>query len=250
MLSRIWLTYRRLFPSLGDPSDMTSDRGWGCMLRCGQMLLAEALVRLNLGRSWRWTTECSDENYLRIVRLFEDQPSAPYSLHVMTSLGQATGKNIGEWYGPNTVAHLIRRLRANEEWSSFAVSVPINNVMIVDQTRALSKKSDGSWKPLLLLLPLRLGVDTLNDIYIETLKRFFHVPQGLGILGGAPSKALFLIGYVGQDVLYLDPHTTQDSVSVGRKETSEEQQADLTYHCRCTPRMPFIRLDPSIAMVP
>jgi len=34
---------------LGD-SGYTSDLGWGCMLRCGQMLMAQALINRHLTR--------------------------------------------------------------------------------------------------------------------------------------------------------------------------------------------------------
>ena len=47
--SRIWFTYRKEIARI-EPSFYTSDAGWGCMMRTGQSLLAQAFVQVMLGR--------------------------------------------------------------------------------------------------------------------------------------------------------------------------------------------------------
>lgn len=60
------------------------------------------------GREWEWRRGINDPTYLRILSMFEDHRRATFSLHVISQLGVDEGKPIGEWYGPNTVAQVMR----------------------------------------------------------------------------------------------------------------------------------------------
>ncbi|KAL7744364.1 hypothetical protein ACLKA6_001753 [Drosophila palustris] len=113
--SRIWMTYRREFPTMNG-SSYTSDCGWGCMLRSGQMLLAQGLICHFLGRSWRYDSDSQlhstyeDNMHKKIIKWFGDSSSksSPFSIHALVRLGEQLGKKPGDWYGPASVSYLLK----------------------------------------------------------------------------------------------------------------------------------------------
>lgn len=259
--SIIWCTYRKGFVPIGDEG-LTSDKGWGCMLRCGQMVLGVALTRIHLSSDWVWTPETRDPTYLKIVQRFEDRKLAPYSIHQVALMGASEGKEVGQWFGPNTVAQVIKKLVQHDKWSSLIIHVALDNTVVTkdilqqctvnndrgDSTSIPDNSNVSEWMPLLLIVPLRLGLSEINPTYINGLKLCFQTSQSIGVIGGKPNQALYLIGYVGEEVIYLDPHTTQRSGLIENKTTDEQKEMDCTYHCRYASRIPMLEMDPSVAV--
>ncbi|KPI92270.1 Cysteine protease ATG4D [Papilio xuthus] len=183
-VSRIWMTYRREFPTMAG-STYTSDCGWGCMLRSGQMLLAQALICHFLGRSWRWLPDRPIQNarefqedciHRMIIKWFGDKSSvnSPLSIHQMVSLGEALGKKAGDWYGPASVAHCLKAVMAaaskeNYEFDNLEVYVAQESTVYLEDVNSLCRLPNIGWKSLILLVPVKLGTDKLNPIYSPCL---------------------------------------------------------------------------------
>ncbi|XP_063702807.1 cysteine protease ATG4A isoform X2 [Culicoides brevitarsis] len=245
--SKIWCTYRRGFVPIGSPQ-LTSDKGWGCMLRCGQMVLAQALVALHLGRDWIWTRETRDPTYLKIIEMFEDNRKSPFSIHQIALMGNSEDKKVGEWFGPNTIAQVLKKLVKYDDWGSIDIHVALDNVVVTEEILELCEVEKQIWKPVLLIIPLRLGLTDINPIYIPGLKKCFELPGNVGMIGGRPNQALYFIGYVENEALFLDPHTAQRCGSVGNKSNEEEIEMDETFHQRFVNRIDFKHMDPSLAV--
>jgi hypothetical protein len=328
-----WFTYRKDFPRI-EPSPYTSDAGWGCMLRSGQMLLAQALARHLLGPNWRPKPNVIHPLEKKIIKCFGDYPNCPYSIHKIAQCGLKFGKNVGEWFGPSTIVQVLEEL-VGEHKPGFRMYVSHDGCLYLDQIREIclspvwgdpdtepeqweeeadqldeeeerrysvaaqefimiqnqkrdsnnnnnnnknknknknnhrhdtlnnNKKEKGKekqdneeeeeeeeekederdrrkwagagggvgiegrngngdrngktrWHPVLIVIPLRLGLDVMNESYIPTLKETFHFPQSLGVIGGKPRASYYFIGYQDDYVYYLDPHTIQPAVPLSK----------------------------------
>jgi cysteine protease ATG4 len=193
-----------------------------------------------------WESGTRDTKYLEILSLFADEPTAPLSIHQFASTGaEDGGKAVGQWYGPNTVAHVVRRLLPRLPSSSSArlrAHVVMDNLLVAEDV----DEDEASWTPLVLFVPLRLGLSEINPVYVPGLKACFGAPENvaLGVIGGTPNHALYFVGCVGDELIYLDPHTTQQAVDV-----ILDADADATYHCSSPKRMNILQIDPSLAAV-
>ncbi|KAB2594635.1 cysteine protease ATG4-like [Pyrus ussuriensis x Pyrus communis] len=263
--SKILMTYRKGFEAIGD-SKYTSDVNWGCMLRSSQMLVAQALLFHRLGRSWRRPLHKPlDEAYIEILYHFGDSETSTFSIHNLLQAGKAYDLAAGSWVGPYAMCRtwetLVRCRREvtdlDDQPLPMAVYIVSGDedgerggapvVCIEDASRHCLEFSRGQvdWTPILLLVPLVLGLEKVNPRYIPSLRATFTFPQSLGIMGGKPGASTYIIGVQDEKALYLDPHEVQPVINIRR----DDLEADtLSYHCNVIRHIPLDLIDPSLAI--
>jgi len=336
--SKLWFSYRRNFEPLYQwPRNPThTDAGWGCMLRAGQMLLAETFLRHFLQRDWRLPAlrapRLLPRKYFEILSLFADRQSRKslFSIHNMASAGeQVLNLTAGRWYGPTPVAQILQQLLDRHSAVGMGrrkalllghrppgILVSTDGIVSTDEVhsicsasvarqvtrharhrgtrasrasgrcfpraplgelstrahqglgRAQSEKSQKWCRALLVIVPVRLGLDRVCVAYSCTLSALLRLPQSVGFIGGKPGHALYFVGTHGaQNALYLDPHTVHVSpgnMSFGGSESDDGQgqcgdaqfagarkshaYAFESYHCQHPRSMVINSIDPSLAI--
>ena len=186
------------------------------------------------------------EIYVQLLKWFSDSPDVAcrYSIHQMVKLGMQYDKLPGEWYGPTTAAQVLRdlvNLHQREFNGPMAMYVPQEGVVYTDdvaklcishlekkkeeeETTTTKEKKDlpafydpllhppttedsSNWTTaLLILIPLRLGLDHVNERYVLALERTFTFPQSVGIIGGKQGHSVYFVGTQQDQLHLLDPH--------------------------------------------
>lgn len=265
--SRLWFTYRAGFEAIeraeDGPSPLTflrymifnrkpnvalggifnnqcflTDMGWGCMIRTSQSLLANAFQLLVVGRqNTPEDLQNAKEKIHTIIELFGDDYLRPFSLHNFIKAASELPLKVkpGEWFGPSAASLSIKRLCAKFDGEG----APMLKVFISESCNLyddeIEATLDANKCPLLILFPIRLGIEKINSIYYPSLLQLLSLENSVGIAGGKPSSSYYFFGYRGSNLLYLDPHNLQEK-------TSDPE----TYHTSKFQALEISNLDPSM----
>ena len=100
------------------------------------------------------------------------------------------------------------------------------------------------WKSsVLLLVPLMLGLGQVHSSYFDGLKALLNFPQSVGLIGGKPRSAYYIIGHQGDGLLYLDPHHVQTAC----QSEADMRASQSTYHCSHPSVLPLTEVESSLA---
>ncbi|XP_054614722.1 cysteine protease atg4da-like [Dunckerocampus dactyliophorus] len=209
--SLLWLTYRRGFPQLPGCS-LTTDSGWGCLLRTGQMLLARGLLLHLMPQGL--TSSVSHH-------VFKDDMDLPEIRPETTGVCIQNSKGLSKRGRTLSLGSLLdRRMESTHRrvvsWFADHPSAPFGIHQLVELGKTLGKKAGDWYGPSIVAhilrkaseastLPPNLVVYVAQDctIYKEDVKALCGPPSGIPAETIAPWKSVILLVPVrlgGQDL--------------------------------------------------
>eukprot|EP00668_Euglena_longa_P016334 GGOE01020575.1.p1 GENE.GGOE01020575.1~~GGOE01020575.1.p1 ORF type:complete len:442 (+),score=98.06 GGOE01020575.1:85-1410(+) len=193
---------------------------------------------------------------------------------------------VGRWFTPSMISHVLQRLvdgcGASLPGGSLHVYLGQHTTVYTAEVEALCRgrlgektcsqdraemkscgatipqgaEQDGqgnstavegeNWCPVLLLIPVLLGMREVNEVYYPLLLQCCQFPQFVGIVGGRARYSLYFYGCAslahGGNLLYLDPHGDVQAAMV----TVDSSSGRL--HSTTVRALPLPDLDPSMAI--
>ncbi|CAK55754.1 unnamed protein product (macronuclear) [Paramecium tetraurelia] len=197
----IWFSYRANIQYEGRA---ISDQGWGCLIRVGQMIVANSLIRES-------TNSKPNDLKTKIICLFDDNQCfstlAPFSIQqIIKRADLVYNIKIGDWYtGPKIMCLLEDLLQSAKTIKQLKI------INFLEQC-VIEKQIDLQFKqPQLLIIHAIIGNKELDQYFVAELQKHMQIPQFAGAIVGKSKKAYFLIGYQNNQGIVMDPHYVQES---------------------------------------
>ena len=94
-----------------------------------------------------------------------------------------------------------------------------------------------------MLISTRLGLKNIDKEYFAAISHFFMMRLNVGIIGGRPKEAFYLVGIQNEFLIFLDPHNTSNSVPADLEEIKSNH---LNNHEKVAKKIHFTKLDPTM----
>ena len=183
------------------PGLITSDSGWGCCFRSTQGLVARYFIELENNFPDYFYSNFPN---MQILSLFEDTPTAPFSIHNLTKICSSFGLKPGSWAKPSQACAAVLEIFKKYK---------LNAISTIDQNIDPSKIDEFDNNPILFLVPLMLGLETIDEKFYPFIIDVFHRKEFIGIVSGDSAYSYYFVGITDDNnLIYFDPHVSKAAV--------------------------------------
>jgi len=82
--------------------------------------------------------------------------------------------------------------------------------LVFEDSNEIDKMLNKKWNNSVAITVLaKIGLDEPNPEYWPFMKDLLSYPEFMGMIGGRPGFAYYIVGCVGDNLIYLDPHFVQ-----------------------------------------
>ena len=219
---------------------------------CFNIMIQNYVDQINLFLKEK-TKDTNNNSNLKIQSI-----DPPFSIHKICMIGEIFGRTCGEWFSDyeipkiyeiiNSIFNILPELSIihfrseidmkliiekcfeKEENNIIDDEIPeeeINYFINEKKEKYVFKKIGG------IFISVRLGVKEVPSEYYNSIKNLFKCKQFLGFIGGKNNSAAYYFGYSDDNILYLDPHFNQESIS------NLDEKNLMTYINKTVYHLPF-----------
>ena len=155
----------------------------------------------------------------------------PFSIQKICIIGEIFGRTCGEWFSDYDlpkifniindyfnvfpqiiIAHYNSNLMLSDLMNKCAKEISEENEIENEKYIIFDNKKYTFNKIGIIFISVRLGLQSISEEYFPSIKKLFMCKEFLGFIGGRVQSASYFIGYVDDDLLFMDPHYNQNSV--------------------------------------
>ena len=188
---------------------------------------------------------------------------SPFSIRNICIAGELFELSCGQWFSDpklvsiydflNTNLNIIPKLKIIKSVSLIKLEtimnkcfkpININQPISPEIERTIYNNKDYCFEYYgLIFISIRLGIYNISEEYYNSIKDLFSCKQFLGFIGGKDYAASYFIGFNSKNLLYIDPHYSQESVIPPIEDDNIKSYIEKILY-----QLPFDKLQPAFTI--